>query len=69
VLISWPIHNKTALRDKWKNNNTFLLDLLPVGRGINALLDIQFQKEEIDISVVLAGTDNKFRLKGKRKKE
>ena len=64
----WPIHNKTALRGKWKNNNTFFLDLLPVGRGINPLMDIQFQGEEIDISVALTGTYNKFRLKGKRKK-
>jgi hypothetical protein len=64
----WPIHNKTALRGKWKNSKTFFLDLHPVGRGVNPLMDIQFQGEEIDISVALAGTDTKFRLKGKRKR-
>lgn len=64
----WPIHDKTALKGKWKNNNTFFLDIHPVGRAEQVLTDIQFQGEEINLSVALAGTDIRFPLKGKMKK-
>ena len=64
-----PEHNKMALKGKWKNNNTFFLDFHSIGRPEQAAMDIRFSGEELTIAVQVVGTDMKFSINGKAKKE
>lgn len=64
----WAIHDKTALKGHWKTDDTFFLDVHPVGRPEQALMTIQFKGEDLNITVELAGTGIKFPLKGKIRK-